>query len=91
VGPFIIDFYCEELRWVIEIDGGQHNTSEARLYDEQHTQFLEGRGMHVSRYWSHEVLEDSDALVEGLASIAVRLRGGEGTLTPLPEGEGDRQ
>jgi very-short-patch-repair endonuclease len=30
LGPFIADFYCDALRWVIEVDGGQHNTDEAR-------------------------------------------------------------
>jgi adenine-specific DNA-methyltransferase len=79
IDPFIVDFFCESLAWVIEIDGGQHNTTEARRYDIRRTAFLEEKGLFVSRFWSHEVLGDSEAFVAGLWGLAEQRRS---TLTP---------
>jgi very-short-patch-repair endonuclease len=35
IGPYIVDFYCAELRLVIEIDGDSH--AEQADYDTQRT------------------------------------------------------
>ena len=31
--PYVLDFYCHELKLAIELDGGQHNLPEGRLHD----------------------------------------------------------
>lgn len=33
VGRYVVDFYCPEVRLVIEIDGDYHFTGEAKQYD----------------------------------------------------------
>ena len=35
VGPYILDFYCDEAKLSIEVDGGQHTFDEAWDYDEK--------------------------------------------------------
>ena len=40
IGPFIVDFYCHQKRLVIELDGGQHNLSDALDYDAWRSDFL---------------------------------------------------
>ncbi|MFM7107039.1 MAG: endonuclease domain-containing protein [Planctomycetaceae bacterium] len=86
LGPFIADFYCDELRWVIEVDGGQHNTSEARAHDERRSAYLRASGVIVTRFWSSEVMGELDGVVERLVDLAGQIRGG--TLTPaLSQGE----
>ena len=34
IGHYIVDFYCAELKLVIEIDGGQHYERASREYDQ---------------------------------------------------------
>jgi very-short-patch-repair endonuclease len=35
--PYVLDFYCHELKLAIELDGGQHNLPEGRLHDKVRT------------------------------------------------------
>ncbi|MFM9059005.1 MAG: endonuclease domain-containing protein [Planctomycetaceae bacterium] len=84
IGPFIADFYCDELRWVIEVDGGQHNTDQARAYDVRRSDFLAIRGVTVTRFWSSEVMDEIEGVMHRFVEVAGRLkrRAGGSTLTP---------
>ena len=62
LGPYIVDFICMELRLIIELDGGQH--AEQLEYDQRRDRWLEGQGFTVLRFWNHEVLQQTDALLE---------------------------
>ncbi|WP_316976761.1 endonuclease domain-containing protein [Shumkonia mesophila] len=62
IGPYIIDFVCLAERLLIEVDGGQH--VEARKRDQRRTQWLESQGFRVLRFWNHDVLGNTDGVVE---------------------------
>jgi very-short-patch-repair endonuclease len=62
VGPYIADFLCRELLIIIEADGGQHGGQEA--YDARRTDWLEGQGYQVLRFWNHDILTDLNAVLE---------------------------
>ncbi len=62
LGPYILDFICLEAGLVIEIDGGQH--SEQQAYDEQRTALIESQGLTVIRFWNHEVMNETPAVLE---------------------------
>ncbi len=66
IQPYIVDFYCHEIGLVIELDGGQHNTEDGRAYDAERTKFLEALGLTVVRYWNHDVLGLTDAVLDDL-------------------------
>jgi len=66
IKPYIVDFYCHELGLVIELDGGQRGTNDAIEYDADRTKFLEALGLNVVRYWNHDVLRNTDVVLEGL-------------------------
>jgi adenine-specific DNA-methyltransferase len=78
IGKFITDFYCDEHRLVIELDGGQHAGQKA--YDEERTAFLEQQGLKVLRFWNNQVLNETDGVLQ---VIWEHVGGGE-TLTPTP-------
>ena len=40
IGNYIVDFYCDKLHLVIEIDGGQHYEERQKAYDEERTKML---------------------------------------------------
>ena len=88
VGRYILDFYCDEKKLAIELDGSQHvNQSE---YDQQRDVFLNTLGIRVLRFWNNQMLLETEAILEViyLALTAVEeteLR----TLLPLAgEGQG---
>ncbi|MBD9642391.1 MULTISPECIES: endonuclease domain-containing protein [Pantoea] len=64
IGGYIVDFACIERRVIVELDGGQHNEDEAKIYDQQRTAFLERGGWRVIRFWNHQVFEEFDAVME---------------------------
>ena len=52
---FIADFYCHQLKLVIEIDGGIHKTVDQREYDIGREAELENWGIKVIRFTNEEV------------------------------------
>ena len=55
---YIADFYCHNLRLVIEVDG------EIQSHDEGRTGELERFGIKVLRFTNNQILHDSDLVVE---------------------------
>jgi len=72
IGPFVVDFVCLEHKLIIEVDGGHH--AEQPDADAGRTEYLEGQGYRVLRFWNNEVLTE----MEG---VALRVLA---TLTPTP-------
>jgi len=70
VGNYILDFYCDEARLAIELDGGQH--AQSSKYDSQRTEELLKKGIRVVRFWNNEVLENLDGVLERIAE-AIRI------------------
>jgi very-short-patch-repair endonuclease len=62
VGPFICDFVSRSARLVIEVDGGQHALKAEA--DARRTAYLESQGYRVIRFWNHDVLANTDGVVE---------------------------
>lgn len=55
IGKYIADFYCNELKLVIEVDGAVHNSQDQREYDTSRTQELNEKGIVVIRFTNSEV------------------------------------
>ena len=64
IGKYIVDFYCRELRLVIEVDGGQHAGEINEAYDARRTEFLYSKGLEVLRFWNNEVLQYPEGAYE---------------------------
>ena len=62
-GRFIVDFYCAELKLVIEVDGDSHFTEQGLAYDAERTQFLESLGLKVVRFTNAEVFQMTSSLL----------------------------
>lgn len=62
IGHYIVDFLSFEKILIIELDGGQH--AEQVNYDHQRTAFLESRGFKVIRFWNHQVLRETESVME---------------------------
>ncbi len=41
IDNYIVDFYCADLKLVVEIDGGQHYTEGGKMYDVERNAVIE--------------------------------------------------
>lgn len=64
IDRFIVDFYCAELKLVIEVDGESHFTEESRLYDLERTQILGDYGLKVLRFTNEQVMMEFDGVCQ---------------------------
>jgi very-short-patch-repair endonuclease len=63
-GPYILDFFCADLRLVIEVDGADHLTPEGLAADRERTRYIESQGLRVLRFNNAEVLTETDRVME---------------------------
>ena len=81
IGRYVADFYCAGLKLVIELEGGIHELSEQKQYDEVRYEELMSGGYNVLRIKNEEVLEDVENVLEKILTLSPR--------SPLPKlGEG---
>jgi len=73
-GPYILDFYCSQLRLAIELDGGQHNEHPQLKRDQRRTDWLASRGVTVLRFWNNDVTQNLRGVLETIEATAVHLR-----------------
>ncbi|MFZ1413234.1 MAG: endonuclease domain-containing protein [Defluviicoccus sp.] len=86
IGPFIADFACIEARLVIEVDGGQHASTEEA--DGERTKTLATFGYTVLRFWNNEVMTNIDGVLTAIsvALAEVKDHPHPGPLPPAGEG-----
>lgn len=80
---YIVDFYCDKLSLVIEIDGDSH--AEQEQYDAERTRNLESLGIEVVRYTNDDVLNNMEGVYEDLEK-KVKERKNKIPLTPFTKG-----
>ena len=64
IGNFIVDFYCPKANLIIEIDGGQHYSDEAKQKDVSRDDFLKSSGLRVFRFSDRDVFENLNGVIE---------------------------
>jgi type I restriction enzyme R subunit len=93
IGNYIADFYCEEHRLVVEIDGEIHRSPEVVAKDTQRDAYLRSLGYSIVRFENQLVLDQPEEFLWQLVarvklpSTSGRGAGGEGN-TPSPNGIG---
>ncbi|MBE6802932.1 MAG: endonuclease domain-containing protein [Ruminococcaceae bacterium] len=60
IGNYIADFYCPQLKLIIEIDGVQHYFEETSNYDAKRTEYFESLGFYVLRFDNSDVKKDTE-------------------------------
>ena len=81
IGPYVLDFYCPELRLCVELDGSSHDYKYE--YDEQRTEFLQNQGIRVLRFSNEQVWQGLDSLVDEIVRVG-RLIRDDADFSPRP-------
>jgi very-short-patch-repair endonuclease len=68
-GPYIMDFYCPQLRLCIEVDGSIHDTQECTIKDADRTAFLNENRIVVIRFTNEEIETTIDNVIERIKEI----------------------
>jgi very-short-patch-repair endonuclease len=84
IDRYIVDFLCADHKLVIELDGGQHATTD----ETNRTRILEAMGYLVLRFWNDDVLENTDGVLEEILNVIARSESPHPD--PLPTGEREK-
>ena len=77
IGHYIIDFYCDEKKLIIELDGEIHDSNFQKKHDSTRDKYLTSLGNKILRFKNEELLINPESVFEKIASSL-----------PLPLGEG---
>ena len=81
ISGFVVDFYCDELKLAIEIDGKVHE--KQKEYDECRQMLIELKGISFIRITNEEINNNIELLLDKITAYA-------DTLLPVGEGPGVR-
>jgi very-short-patch-repair endonuclease len=85
IGPYVADFFCENARLVVELDGRSHDNQES--YDLQRDAYLRGRGIELIRIQNDDLLSNRIAVAEMILAMAEQTAK-EPSPQPSPTGRG---
>ena len=99
IGYYIADFYCPELKLILEADGDVHFTDEQQTHDAKRNQWFEAEGYRVLRVFNSDVTKNLEGVLQVILNFPpvlpknlsppLSLKGeGVETKNPLPEGRG---
>jgi len=71
---FIVDFYCNEKKLVVELDGGVHDETINKEYDEARTAMLAGLNIIVLRFKNEEVTNNLKGVLRKISDAADMLK-----------------
>jgi very-short-patch-repair endonuclease len=88
IDGYFADFYCEEARLVVELDGPVHDKPARRAHDKHRDAVMAARGLTVLRIRNSEVLQNMDTALDKIkAALPARTSAAR---SPSPDEEGDR-
>ena len=85
---YIVDFMCQELQLIIEVDGITHGYEEVTIRDEKRTDDLARHGFTILRYTDEEVLNHIENVRR---SIEIWIDDNAGVPPPGPRQRGKRR
>ena len=74
---FIVDFFCEKAKLVIEVDGSIHDTSAQKKIDEHRREVFEQRGLKEIRFRNEQIEENIDKVISTIREFLPPLTAGE--------------
>lgn len=82
IATYVADFYCHELKLIIEIDGDIHGNEDVKKYDEQRENYLKELGLHILRFQNQQVFQHFPIVISTIEQTINQLK----TNSPLGVG-----
>ena len=83
IGPYILDFYCEEAKFAVEVDGEAHGCGDNPRRDARRDAWVGEQGVHTFRLPASEVLrspDDAVTMIKAAVEARAYLRALQATL-----------
>ena len=84
---YVADFYCHDLKLIIEIDGSIHNKEDVRINDAERQIEIEALGISVLRFTNIEVLRTPENILHAIMKIIKEQQNISDQSSPLGAGE----
>ncbi|MEK7720943.1 MAG: DUF559 domain-containing protein, partial [Elusimicrobiota bacterium] len=68
IGEYIVDFYCDEQKLIIELDGAIHDNPQRQKIDHKRDGYLKTLGIAIIRIPNTKILNDTEATLKMIAS-----------------------
>ena len=72
IGPYVLDFYCHEIRLCVEVDGEAHRLGDHPEKDARRDCWLADKGIRTLRIPATQVLQEIDGAVAMIVEAARR-------------------
>ena len=70
ISTYIADFYCHELKLIVELDGDVHLTPDQSAHDENRDFYLNYLGIDVLRIPNRQLFASPEATLEHIVEVA---------------------
>jgi very-short-patch-repair endonuclease len=74
LGIFVADFYCPELKLVVELDGEVHEAPHQAAHDANRDSYLRFVGCTILRFPNRELYENREAVLAKILDTVTHLR-----------------
>jgi very-short-patch-repair endonuclease len=66
IGDYIVDFYCNQAKLVVEVDGEYHLNSKIEGNDQVRNEYMKNLGLTVLRFSNELVLNNTDEVIKSI-------------------------
>ena len=73
IGNYIVDFYCDKAKLIIELDGSQHYDGAGEEKDAKRDNYMRSLGLTVLRYTNRDINERFENVCEDIYKHIVLL------------------
>ena len=77
IAEYIVDFYCNSAKLIIEIDGFQHGEKMTYEYDQKRTKVLNDLGYKVIRVSNYDVNTNFEGVCKYINDVVCEILGNE--------------
>ncbi len=74
ISIFVADFYCPELKLVVELDGNVHADPRQAAHDENRDSYLRSVGCTILRFPNRDLFENREAVLSKILETVGHLR-----------------
>ncbi len=71
---YVLDFYCHEMKLVIEADGSIHNQPDVKVYDNARTKRLNEVGITVLRFTNDEIEKNPTTIIKTIENWVKKIK-----------------
>lgn len=69
IGPYIVDFFCDELKLIVELDGGVHSEQSQAKHDHKRDAYLKSLGLTVLRFENNVFLTEPESVLYQIVAL----------------------